>query len=76
MEKNSSILSYIIGLLMMWLSRHTIQDIAFMVGTVVTLTTLALNVASFFINWHYRRKTFRLLEQRQPDDGVSNELLR
>lgn len=76
MEKNSSILSYIVGLLMMWLSRHTIQDIAFMVGTVVALTTLALNVASFFINWHYRRKTFRLLEQRRHDDGVSNELLR
>ncbi|GLR09077.1 hypothetical protein COO59_02600 [Mixta theicola] len=76
MEKNSSILSYIVGLLMMWLSRHTIQDIAFMVGTVVALTTLGLNVASFFINWHYRRKTFRLLEQRQPDEGVTNELLR
>ncbi|MBP2167004.1 phage holin family protein [Erwiniaceae bacterium BAC15a-03b] len=76
MEKNSSIISYLIGLLMMWASRHSVQDIAFMTGTVVALVTLVINVANFFINWHYRRKTYRLLKQQQMPDEVADEFLR
>lgn len=75
MEKNSSIISYLIGAIMMWASRHSLQDIAFMTGTLVALVTLVINVASFFINWHYRRKTYRLLEQQKPD-GVTDEYIR
>lgn len=65
MEKNSSIISYIVGALMMWASRHTVQDIAFGVGALVAVATLAINIANFFVNWHYRRKTWRLFQQRQ-----------
>ena len=71
MDKNSSVISYIIGLIMMWFSRHTIQDIAFMVGAFVAVVTLCINVAAFFINWHYRRKTYELQRQQgvtiEPD---------
>jgi len=65
MERNSSIISYLVGVLMMWASRHTVQDIAFGVGALVAVATLAINVANFFINWHYRRKTWLLLQLRQ-----------
>ncbi|MDU6412222.1 MAG: hypothetical protein E6560_14830 [Yersiniaceae bacterium] len=71
MEKQSSLISYLVGLVMMWFSRHTIQDIAFMVGAVVAVVTLIINVATFFINWHYRRKTYEL--HRQAAEGVTGE---
>ena len=31
-----------------------------MVGSGVAVVTLITNVATFFINWHYRRKTYEL----------------
>ncbi|MTD27520.1 hypothetical protein [Erwinia sorbitola] len=65
MEKSSSFITYLIGAIMMWSARHTVQDIAFMVGALVAVATLGINIANFFINWHYRRKTWRLLQQRQ-----------
>lgn len=71
MEKGSSIVTYFVGLLMMWFGRHTVQDIAFMVGAFVAVVTLMINVANFFINWHYRRKTFEL--QRRNVQGVTLE---
>ncbi|KYP88504.1 hypothetical protein WB91_17305 [bacteria symbiont BFo1 of Frankliniella occidentalis] len=71
MEKSNSIITYLVGLLMMWFSRHTVQDIAFMVGAFVAVVTLVINVANFFINWHYRRKTFEL--QRRNAQGVTLE---
>lgn len=71
MDKNSSVVSYIIGLIMMWFSRHTIQDIAFMVGAFVAVITLCINVATFFINLHYRRKTYEL--QRQQGVGLESD---
>ncbi|MCP2231841.1 hypothetical protein VRB95_18615 [Erwinia aphidicola] len=71
MEKSNSIITYLVGLLMMWFSRHTVQDIAFMVGAFVAVVTLVINVANFFINWHYRRKTFEL--QRRNVQGVTLE---
>lgn len=67
MEKNSSLIGYLTGAIMMWSSRHTVQDIAFMVGALVAVATLGINIANFFINWHYRRKTWRLLQQRQTN---------
>jgi hypothetical protein len=55
----------------MWFGRHTPQDIAFMVGSGVAVITLITNVATFFINWHYRRKTYELQRLRgvnlEPD---------
>ncbi|WP_261644408.1 phage holin family protein [Erwinia mallotivora] len=68
MEKISSLINYLIGLVLMWAGRHTPQDIAFMVGSGVALLTFLINVATFFINWHYRRKTLEL--QRQ---GVNSD---
>jgi len=69
MEKISSAISYLIGLILMWFGRHTPQDIAFMVGSGAAVITVAINVATFFINWHYRRKTYELQRLR----GVSLE---
>ena len=69
MEKISSVINYLIGLILMWFGRHTPQDIAFMVGSGVAIITLITNVATFFINWHYRRKTYELQRLR----GVSLE---
>lgn len=71
MEKVSSLINYLIGLVLMWFGRHTPQDIAFMVGSGVAVVTLVINVATFFINWHYRRKTFEL--QSRSTKGVNLE---
>lgn len=71
MEKISSLINYLIGLILMWFGRHTPQDIAFMVGSGVAVITVVINVATFFINWHYRRKTYEL--QRQRVQGVNIE---
>lgn len=71
MEKINSLVNYLIGLVLMWFGRHTPQDIAFMVGSGVAVVTLVINVATFFINWHYRRKMYEL--QRQNVQGVNLE---
>ncbi|YCI30124.1 phage holin family protein [Erwinia sp. PK3-005] len=71
MEKINSLINYLIGLILMWFARHTPQDIAFMVGSGVAVVTLVINVATFFINWHYRRKTYEL--QRHQAQGVNLE---
>ncbi|ADX32461.1 holin [Erwinia phage ENT90] len=71
MEKISSLINYLIGLILMWFGRHTPQEIAFMVGSGVAVITVVINVATFFINWHYRRKTYEL--QRQSVQGVNLE---
>ncbi|MFD1804538.1 hypothetical protein ACFSFZ_20425 [Mixta tenebrionis] len=60
MEKISSLVNYLIGIVLMWFARHTPQDIAFMVGSGVAVVTLMINIATFFINWHYRRKMYEL----------------
>ncbi|HGC6387430.1 hypothetical protein A6J33_021745 [Pantoea sp. FDAARGOS_194] len=70
MEKISSVINYLIGLILMWFGRHTPQDIAFMVGSGVAVITVVINVATFFINWHYRRKTYELQQRMR---GVSLE---
>jgi len=71
MEKINSLVNYLIGLVLMWFGRHTPQDIAFMVGSGVAVVTLVINVATFFINWHYRRKTWEL--QQALAKGKGNE---
>lgn len=71
MERISSAINYLIGLILMWFGRHTPQDIAFMLGSGVAVITLVINVATFFINWHYRRKSYEL--QRQTAQGVTSE---
>nr|WP_191936096.1 hypothetical protein [Erwinia persicina]MBD8162160.1 hypothetical protein [Erwinia persicina] len=75
MEKSSSLIGYFTSVMMMWASRHTVQDIAFMVGALVAVVTLCINIANFFINWHYRRKTWRLWQQRQKN-GSEDEFTR
>jgi len=69
MEKISSVINYLIGLILMWFGRHTPQDIAFMVGSGVAVIRLITHGATFFFNWHYRRKTYELQRLR----GVSLE---
>ncbi|MCX8962711.1 HP1 family phage holin [Erwinia psidii] len=69
MEKISSLINYLIGLVLMWFGRHTPQDIAFMVGSGVAVVTLVINVATFFINWYYRRKTYDLQRLGVNGDG-------
>ena len=49
MEKISSLINYLIGLILMWFGRHTPQDIAFMVGSGVAVVTLVINVATFLL---------------------------
>ena len=71
MEKINSLVNYLIGLVLMWFGHHTPQDIAFMVGSGVAVVTLVINVATFFINWHYRRKTWEL--QQALAKGKGNE---
>lgn len=75
MEKIGSLITsavnYFVGLVLMWFGRHTPQDIAFMVGSGVAVVTLLINVATFFINWHYRRKTLEL--QQKLAQGVNLE---
>ena len=63
MEKINSLINYLIGLVLMWFGRHTPQDIAFMVGSGVAVITLVINVATFFINWYYRRRMYELQRQ-------------
>lgn len=72
MEKVSSLINYLIGLILMWFGRHTPQDIAFMVGSGVALVTLVINVATFFINWYYRRRTWELQQALAKGKGYEN----
>ncbi|WP_420912716.1 HP1 family phage holin [Chimaeribacter californicus] len=55
-ERVASSLSYTVATLLAWLGMMSPQDLALMVGT-------GVGVATFLVNWHYRRKSFQLLAE-------------
>lgn len=76
MEWIKSAFAYFVALLLTWFSRHSPQDIAFIVGSVVAMGTLIINLITMTVNWHYRRKTYQLLRERGLGEEVSNEINR
>ncbi len=54
MERITSAFAYCVAVTLAWLGRMSAQDMAFLVGT-------AVGVGTFFVNWYYRRKSYRLL---------------
>ncbi|MGY2799259.1 cell division protein FtsW (lipid II flippase) [Ewingella americana] len=69
MEKVTTFICYCIAVFMAWLGGLSPQDIAFLVGAV-------MGVATFFVNWYYRRKTYRLLQSMGFDRGVNDAINR
>ncbi|MCI1680045.1 MAG: phage holin family protein [Ewingella americana] len=69
MEKVTTFICYCIAVFMAWLGGLSPQDIAFLVGAV-------MGVATFFVNWYYRRKTYRLLQGMGFDRGVNDAINR
>jgi len=69
MEKVTTFICYCIAVFMAWLGGLSPQDIAFLVGA-------AMGVATFFVNWYYRRKTYRLLQSMGFDRGVNDAINR
>jgi cell division protein FtsW (lipid II flippase) len=63
MERITSLICYCIAVFLAWLGGMSYQDIAFLVGA-------AVGVATFLVNWYYRRKTYRLLKAM----GISGEI--
>lgn len=76
MEWIKSAFAYFVALMLTWFSRHSPQDITFMVGSVVAAGTLIINLVTMFVNWHYRRKTYLLLRARGLGEEVANEITR
>ncbi|MCC3704159.1 hypothetical protein LLR08_16480 [Rouxiella badensis] len=76
MERLQTAFAYFVSLLLAWFSRHSPQDIAFMVGSLVAVGTLIINLVSAIVNWHYRRKTLELLRARGMSEEVANEFNR
>jgi uncharacterized membrane protein AbrB (regulator of aidB expression) len=69
MERISTFLCYCIAVFLAWLGGLSPQDIAFLVGAV-------MGVCTFFVNWYYRRKTFRLLKNMGIDRGINDAINR
>ncbi|MDR3432066.1 MAG: hypothetical protein P4L95_09230 [Rouxiella aceris] len=76
MEWIKSGFAYLTALLLTWFSRHSPQDIAFIVGSLVAVGTLVINLVSLFVTWHYKRKTYLLLKARGLSDEVAHEFTR
>lgn len=69
MEKITSSMAYGIATFLAFLGALTPQDIAFLVGAAVA-------VGTFFLNWYYRRKSYKLLERNGLSQRVFDELNR
>ena len=69
MEKISSMFAYGLAALLAFIGALTPQDFAFLVGAVVA-------VGTFFVNWYYRRKSYKLLERNGLSQRVFDELNR
>ncbi|MGV8924803.1 MAG: HP1 family phage holin [Ewingella sp.] len=69
MEKITSTTAYAIAAFLAFLGALTPQDIAFLVGAAVA-------VGTFFVNWYYRRKSYKLLERNGLTRRVFDELNR
>lgn len=69
MEKISSMFAYGLAALLTFIGALTPQDFAFLVGAAVA-------VGTFFVNWYYRRKSYKLLERNGLSQRVFDELNR
>ncbi|EKN4696016.1 hypothetical protein ABF228_002639 [Yersinia ruckeri] len=69
MERISSAIAYLVAAVLACIGALTPQDIALLIGAAVA-------VGTFFINWYYRRKSYRLLERVALDRKVFDELNR
>lgn len=54
MERISALITYSIAVVMGWLGKWDLQDVATILGMV-------LGVGMFLVSWYYRRKTYQLL---------------
>nr|DAI72885.1 MAG TPA: holin [Caudoviricetes sp.] len=61
-ERISTFLTYCIAVVMGWLGKWDLQDVA-------TLLGMVLGVGMFLVSWHYRRKTFQLLASGRISRG-------
>lgn len=69
MEKISSMFAYGLAALLAFIGALTPQDFDFLVGAAVA-------VGTFFVNWYYRRKSYKLLERNGLSQRVFDELNR
>ncbi|EKN3347471.1 MULTISPECIES: HP1 family phage holin [Yersinia] len=69
MERISSAIAYLVAAVLACIGALTPQDIALLIGAAVA-------VGTFFVNWYYRRKSYRLLERVALDRKVFDELNR
>lgn len=57
-ERISAFITYGMAVMMGWLGKWDLQDVA-------TLLGMVLGVGMFLVSWYYRRKTFQLLVSGQ-----------
>ncbi|MDA5483175.1 HP1 family phage holin [Yersinia intermedia] len=69
MEKFSSVVAYVLALVLAFIGALSPQDIAFYVAAVAAAATC-------FINWYYRRKSYFLLKELAIRREVFDELNR
>lgn len=61
-ERISAFITYSVAVVMGWLGRWDLQDVA-------TLLGMALGVGMFLVSWYYRRKTYLLFERGRISRG-------
>lgn len=62
MERISAFITYAVAVVMGWLGKWDLQDVATILGMV-------LGVGMFLVSWYYRRKTYLLFERGQISRG-------
>lgn len=62
MERISAFITYAIAVVMGWLGKWDLQDVATILGMV-------LGVGMFLVSWYYRRKTYLLFERGRISRG-------
>lgn len=62
MERISAFITYAVAVVMGWLGRWDLQDVATILGMV-------LGVGMFMVSWYYRRKTYLLFERGRISRG-------
>lgn len=61
-ERISAFITYAVAVVMGWLGRWDLQDVA-------TLLGMALGVGMFLVSWYYRRKTYLLFKRGRISRG-------
>jgi hypothetical protein len=62
MERISAFITYFVAIVMGWLGKWDLQDMA-------TLLGMVLGVGMFLVSWYYRRKTYQLLASGRISRG-------